>query len=159
MSLVELIAQADERGLAVSGLACLDRCLPLLGGDEEVLRPLWAELADGGDVDDWGVRIAQARDKLGDAGPAEAAGDEAALLAHRMLVAARQGSPLAIGHGQGEMFVGSDALALSLFTDRITYLDEGDWAVVTPEKASIYSRAGAAVERLVHLSQTSSNII
>ncbi|KOG31911.1 hypothetical protein [Streptomyces resistomycificus] len=88
MSLVELIAQADERGLAVSGLACLDRCLPLLGGDEEVLRPLWAGLADGGDVDDWGVRIAQARDKLGDAGPAEAAGDEAALLARRMLVAA-----------------------------------------------------------------------
>ena len=47
MSLVELIAQADERGLAASGLACLDRCVPLLGGDDEVLRPLWANLAAG----------------------------------------------------------------------------------------------------------------
>ena len=88
MSLVELIAQADERGLAASGLACLDRCLPLLGGDEEILRPLWAGLADGGDVDDWGARIAKAREKLGDAVPAETAGDEAALLARRMLAAA-----------------------------------------------------------------------
>ncbi|MDX2784412.1 hypothetical protein PV379_44960, partial [Streptomyces caniscabiei] len=42
MSLVELMAQADERGLAAGGLACLDRCVPLLGGDDEVLRPLWA---------------------------------------------------------------------------------------------------------------------
>ncbi len=41
MNLEELIAQAGERGLAVSGLACLDRCAPLLGGDDEVLRPLW----------------------------------------------------------------------------------------------------------------------
>lgn len=88
MSLVELIAQADERGLAASGLACLDRCLPLLGGDDEVLRPLWAGLADGRDAGDWGVRIAQVRDKLGDAGPAETAGDEATLLARRMLAAA-----------------------------------------------------------------------
>jgi hypothetical protein len=91
MSLVELIAQADERGLAASGLACLDRCLPLLGGDDEVLRPLWADLADGGDggdLGDWGVRIAQVRDKLAGAGPAESAGDEAALLARRMLEAA-----------------------------------------------------------------------
>ena len=48
MSLVELIAQADERGLAASGLACLDRCVPLLGGDDEILRPLWASLAESG---------------------------------------------------------------------------------------------------------------
>lgn len=88
MSLVELIAQADERGLAASGLACLDRCLPLLGGDDEVLRPLWAGLADGSDVGDWGVHIAQVRDKLGEVGAAESAGDEAALLARRMLAAA-----------------------------------------------------------------------
>lgn len=47
MSLVELIAQADERGLAVSGLACLDRCVPLLGTDDDVLRPLWASLETG----------------------------------------------------------------------------------------------------------------
>ncbi|WP_151480897.1 hypothetical protein [Streptomyces albicerus] len=89
MSLVELIAQADERGLAASGLACLDRCLPLLGGDDEILRPLWASLAEGERWgEDWGERVEQARAKLdvpevpeGDV-PAEG---EAAVLAHRML--------------------------------------------------------------------------
>ncbi|WP_030683106.1 hypothetical protein [Streptomyces cellulosae] len=106
MSLVGLIAQADERGLAASGLACLDRCLPLLGGDDELLRPLWAGLADGEDGTAWGERLEQARRKLGDAGleePVEgetgdvsgggpgdkaAAGDEAVRLARRMLAAA-----------------------------------------------------------------------
>ena len=48
-----------------------------------------------------------------------------------LMIAARKGSPLAIGHGMGEMFVGSDAIALAPMTDRITYLEEGDWAVVT----------------------------
>ena len=46
------------------------------------------------------------------------------------MIAARQGSPLAIGHGSGEMYLGSDAIALAPFTDTITYLDEGDWAVL-----------------------------
>jgi hypothetical protein len=71
MSLVELIAQADERGLAASGLACLDRCVPLLGGDDEILRPLWASLAESegrgegeGWGEDWGERVEQARAKL-----------------------------------------------------------------------------------------------
>jgi glutamine---fructose-6-phosphate transaminase (isomerizing) len=48
-----------------------------------------------------------------------------------LMIAARQGSPLAIGYGDGEMFVGSDAIALAPFTDRIAYLEDGDWAVVT----------------------------
>ncbi|MBW8821028.1 MAG: hypothetical protein JF598_23180, partial [Streptomyces sp.] len=65
MSLVELIGQADERGLAVSGLACLDRCVPLLGGDDEVLRPLWAGLADDAGAAEWGERLEQVRGKLG----------------------------------------------------------------------------------------------
>ncbi|MGW2747611.1 hypothetical protein [Streptomyces sp. NPDC001450] len=82
MSLVELIAQADERGLAASGLACLDRCVPLLGGDDEVLRPLWASLADGSE---WGAGLEKARGALG---PAQAGEDEAEQLAHRMLDAA-----------------------------------------------------------------------
>lgn len=77
----------------------------------------------------------------------------------RLLVAARQGSPLAVGYGEGEMYLGSDALALSLFTDRVTYLEEGDWAVVTPEGASIRSRDGFAVNRVVHQSNASSNIV
>jgi hypothetical protein len=102
MSLVELIARADERGLAASGLACLDRCVPLLGGDDEVLRPLWAGLAENpGDAagrDRWAEGLEQARGALGtaghpaaprDAGAAVAqAEDEAALLARRMLAAA-----------------------------------------------------------------------
>ncbi|QTE00467.1 hypothetical protein [Streptomyces cyanogenus] len=78
MSLVDLIAQADERGLSASGLACLDRCLPLLGGDDELLRPLWARLADGSD---WTVELTRAREALG----AEEPADEAARLAGRML--------------------------------------------------------------------------
>ncbi|KOV63816.1 hypothetical protein ADL00_23060 [Streptomyces sp. AS58] len=90
MSLVELIAQADERGLAASGLACLDRCVPLLGGDDEVLRPLWANLADGGEAGEWGGLLDKARAQLGvgDVVRAEDAEDEAALLVRRMLAAA-----------------------------------------------------------------------
>ncbi|KUL39665.1 hypothetical protein [Streptomyces regalis] len=90
MSLVELIAQADERGLAASGLACLDRCVPLLGGDDEVLRPLWANLAAGGDPAAWGELLDQVRAKLGvaEAVDDEDVEDEAALLARRMLAAA-----------------------------------------------------------------------
>lgn len=55
-----------------------------------------------------------------------------------LIIAARKGSPLAIGHGRGEMFVGSDAIALAPMTDRITYLEEGDWAVITRQGAVIY---------------------
>ena len=54
-----------------------------------------------------------------------------------LLIAARKGSPLAIGHGDGEMFVGSDAIALAPMTDQITYLDEGDWAVITRTSLTI----------------------
>ncbi|GLS87262.1 glutamine--fructose-6-phosphate aminotransferase [isomerizing] [Cypionkella aquatica] len=55
-----------------------------------------------------------------------------------LIIAARKGSPLAIGHGKGEMFVGSDAIALAPMTDRITYLEEGDYAVITRQGAVIY---------------------
>ncbi len=55
-----------------------------------------------------------------------------------LMIAARQGSPLAIGYGDGEMFVGSDAIALAPMTDRITYLEEGDYAFVTREGAEIF---------------------
>ncbi len=64
-----------------------------------------------------------------------------------LMVAARQGSPLAIGYGDGEMYVGSDAIALAPFTDRISYLEDGDWAVITREGIAVRDRAGAAVER------------
>jgi len=64
-----------------------------------------------------------------------------------LLVAARKGSPLAIGHGDGEMYVGSDAIALAPMTNRITYLDEGDRAVVTRAGVEIFDETGAAVTR------------
>ncbi len=67
-----------------------------------------------------------------------------------LLIAARQGSPLAIGHGKGEMFIGSDAIALAPLTDRITYLAEGDWAVVTRKGATIHD----AQDRLVNRPET-----
>ncbi len=54
-----------------------------------------------------------------------------------LLIAARKGSPLAIGHGNGENFVGSDAIALAPMTDQITYLEEGDWAIVTRTSVEI----------------------
>ncbi len=55
-----------------------------------------------------------------------------------LMIAARKGSPLAIGHGDREMFVGSDAIALAPLTDRVTYLEEGDWAVITRTGAEIF---------------------
>ena len=92
MSLVELIAQADERGLATSWLACLDRCVPLLGvggpgdPDEDVLRPLWTCLADGGEG--WADVLTTARGRLADT----VVDGEAAELVRRMLGAAPDGS-------------------------------------------------------------------
>jgi glucosamine--fructose-6-phosphate aminotransferase (isomerizing) len=71
-----------------------------------------------------------------------------------LMIAARKGSPLAIGHGTGEMFVGSDAIALAPMTDRITYLEEGDWAVVTRQGAQIFDdhdRLANRAETLVQM--------
>lgn len=64
-----------------------------------------------------------------------------------LLICARKGSPLAIGHGDGEMFVGSDAIALAPMTDRITYLEEGDWAVITRAGAEIFDARNARANR------------
>ncbi|NWF30890.1 hypothetical protein HW130_32385 [Streptomyces sp. PKU-EA00015] len=81
-SLTELIAEADERALAASGLACLDRCLPLLVDEMDVLRPLWSGIAAG--EDGWADRLATARAAL-DAVPAA---DEAAAPVRQMIGAA-----------------------------------------------------------------------
>ncbi|NBD29028.1 MAG: glutamine--fructose-6-phosphate transaminase (isomerizing) [Alphaproteobacteria bacterium] len=64
-----------------------------------------------------------------------------------LLIAARKGSPLAIGHGKGEMFVGSDAIALAPMTDRITYLEEGDIAIITRDTLEIRDATGELANR------------
>ncbi|MEM9392593.1 MAG: glutamine--fructose-6-phosphate transaminase (isomerizing) [Pseudomonadota bacterium] len=64
-----------------------------------------------------------------------------------LMIAARRGSPLAIGHGDGEMFVGSDAIALQPMTNRITYLEEGDMAVVSRAGVEIFDASGTPVAR------------
>ncbi len=64
-----------------------------------------------------------------------------------LLIAARKGSPLAVGHGDGEMFVGSDAIALAPLTDRITYLEEGDCAVITRTSLEITDAEGRRANR------------
>jgi len=64
-----------------------------------------------------------------------------------LIIVARRGSPLAIGYGEGEMYIGSDALALAPFTNRLAYLEEGDHAVVTRAGAEIFDEAGERVER------------
>ncbi|UVK50250.1 glutamine--fructose-6-phosphate transaminase (isomerizing) (plasmid) [Mesorhizobium sp. AR02] len=64
-----------------------------------------------------------------------------------LLIGARRGSPLAVGIGDGEMYLGSDALALAPFTSLIAYLQEGDWVVLNREGATFYDKANAPVER------------
>jgi len=64
-----------------------------------------------------------------------------------LLIGARKGSPLAVGHGDGEMYLGSDAIALAPFTDTITYLDDGDWAVLSRKGVQIRDEKGTVVER------------
>ena len=61
------------------------------------------------------------------------------------LIAARRGSPLAIGRGDGETFLGSDAYALAPFTNRVTYLEDGDWTVITREGAEFFDHQGNPV--------------
>jgi glucosamine--fructose-6-phosphate aminotransferase (isomerizing) len=70
-----------------------------------------------------------------------------------LIVAAQQGAPLAVGFGEDEMFVGSDALALAPLTRRIAYLQDGDWTVVDRAGARFFDAAGGAVEREVKLTR------
>jgi len=76
-----------------------------------------------------------------------------------LMFAARQGSPLAIGHGSGAMYLGSDAIALAPFTDAITYLEEGDWAVLRRTGLEIFDRGGSPVERPLIKSVASSLLV
>jgi len=66
-----------------------------------------------------------------------------------LMIGARNGPPLAIGYGTGEMYLGSDAIALGPFTDNISYLEDGDWVVLTHKGATVYDRNNALVHREV----------
>ena len=66
-----------------------------------------------------------------------------------LMIGARKGSPLAVGHGSGEMFLGSDAIALAPFTDRVTYLEDGDHVVLTRAGAEIYDAEGRLANRAI----------
>ena len=76
-----------------------------------------------------------------------------------LLVAARRASPLAIGHGDGEMFIGSDAFALAPFTRRVTYLEDGDWAAVRPVGAVIYDSNDRPVERPMRVTSVGASLV
>ena len=76
-----------------------------------------------------------------------------------LMIGAREGSPLAIGHGEGEMYLGSDAIALAPFTSQITYLDEGDWAILTRETLEVRDRQGRRVDRPMITSQASGFLV
>ena len=76
-----------------------------------------------------------------------------------LMIAARRGSPLAIGYGDGEMFIGSDALALAPLTQHICYLEEGDWAEITATGAVVHDETDAVVERPVRQTATSGAMI
>jgi len=76
-----------------------------------------------------------------------------------LMIGARKGSPLAVGYGSGEMYLGSDAIALAPFTDQVCYLEDGDWAIVTHAGVEIRDAQGRNVERPVITSTASSQLV
>ena len=78
---------------------------------------------------------------------------------HNLMIGARRGSPLVVGWGDGEMYLGSDAMALAGLSDRVTYLEEGDWAILNRTGAEIRTAEDAVVEREVKLSSVSGGLV
>ena len=78
---------------------------------------------------------------------------------HDLMIGARRGSPLAVGYGDGEMYLGSDALALAPLTDRICYLEEGDWVELDPTGARVHDASGAVVKREIKQTALSGALI
>jgi glucosamine--fructose-6-phosphate aminotransferase (isomerizing) len=109
--------------------------------DTEVVAHLISELVEGGLSPEQAVRE----------GLPKLRGAFALAIAFRrfpdMLIGARLGSPLVVGYGEGETYLGSDALALAPLTQRISYLEEGDWVVITREGAQVYDASNHKVER------------
>ena len=76
-----------------------------------------------------------------------------------LMIGARKGSPLAIGYGKGEMYLGSDAIALAPFTSTISYLEDGDFAVLTHKGVEVHDAKGGVVERAVVKSTASAHMV
>jgi glutamine---fructose-6-phosphate transaminase (isomerizing) len=76
-----------------------------------------------------------------------------------LLIGARLGSPLVVGYGEGETYLGSDALALAPLTQRIAYLEEGDWVVITRDGAQIFDKDNNPVERPVTISGVTGELV
>jgi glutamine---fructose-6-phosphate transaminase (isomerizing) len=76
-----------------------------------------------------------------------------------LMIGARNGPPLAIGHGEGQMYLGSDAIALSPFTNKITYIEDGDWVVLTRNSYEIFDANNNPVKRPMSFSQASSMMV
>ena len=117
--------------------------------DTEVVAHLVSELIEGGSTPQDAVKAALPQLR----------GAFALAIAFRqhpdMLIGARLGSPLVVGYGEGETYLGSDALALAPLTQRIAYLEEGDWVVITRNGAQICDSANNPVEREITLSGAS----
>lgn len=117
--------------------------------DTEVVAHLVSELVEGGRSPQEAVREVLPRLR----------GAFALAIAFRqypdLLIGARLGSPLVVGYGEGETYLGSDALALAPLTQRISYLDEGDWVVITREGAQIFDKDNNSVEREITTSGAS----
>ena len=78
---------------------------------------------------------------------------------HELMIGARRGTPLAVGYGEGEMYLASDAFALAPLTNRLAYLEDGDWVVLTREGATIRDASDTVVERPVKTSAVSGALI
>ena len=76
-----------------------------------------------------------------------------------LMIGARKGSPLAVGYGDGEMFLGSDAIALAPFTDTISYLEDGDWVVLTRKSVEIHDEQGRRIERAIVKSTATAQMV
>ncbi len=78
---------------------------------------------------------------------------------HDLMIGARRGNPLAVGYGDGEMYLGTDALSLAPLTDRICYLEEGDWVELSKDEAIVHDATGAVMEREVKQTSLSGALI
>jgi glucosamine--fructose-6-phosphate aminotransferase (isomerizing) len=121
--------------------------------DTETVLHLVTDYLKGGEKPVTAARLTLARLRGAFALGMIFAGDE------NLMIGARNGPPLAVGHGEGEMYLGSDAIALAPFTDTVTYLEDGDWAVLTRSSVEIFDGEGRKVARQKIKSQASSLLV